>query len=271
MLLHGILDFVGRLSEVDQDGCAFPVRQRPHGFERRRVERVHRMRGDRRHDQLIARKSIEEGLRASKPLRGRPGIGDGKPDDRLPEHAAEPRLFCGAGDLLLEVVHVRVGRCPRLDHFERGEPRSRPHELRRDRLCLGRENVLLEPGHQREVVGETAVQDHRGVRMRVDQTGHDHLTGGVKGFPGVVPGGNGLRRVHGHDVAPGDCHGTRREHAPARIDGHHDPAGHDEGRRPARRLRRQDRGCRHQGNGSAEHGRTILSLFSSPLWRRRFV
>ena len=39
----------------------------------------------------------------------------------------------------------------------------------RNVLRLGRPDVLLQPAHQRQVVGEAAHQRHRGVGVRVDQ------------------------------------------------------------------------------------------------------
>ena len=102
-------------------------------------------------------------------------VGDGKLDDRLAQHAAQARLSRHPRDLLLEVIHVGVGRRPGLDHLERREPRAGADELGRDGLCFGREDVFLQPVHQRQIVGEAAIQHHRRVRVRVDEAWHDHL------------------------------------------------------------------------------------------------
>ena len=73
-------------------------------------------------------------------------------NDRLPEHAANACLARRASDLLLEVIHVGIRRRTRLDHLEGGESRAGAHEFRADGLGLSRENVLLQPVHQREIV-----------------------------------------------------------------------------------------------------------------------
>ena len=49
-------------------------------------------------------------------------------------------------------------------------------------FAFRREDVLLEPLHQREVVSEAAIQHHRRVRVRVDQAGEDDLPAGVERF-----------------------------------------------------------------------------------------
>ena len=56
-----------------------------------------------------------------------------------PSTPRRPASFVDLRDLLLEVIHVGVGRRARLDHLERGEPRAGAHELGRDGLRLGRE------------------------------------------------------------------------------------------------------------------------------------
>ena len=88
--------------------------------------------------------SFDETLRRGPgPPAGVFASGDRELDDRLAEDAAQARRARRPRDLLLEVVHVGVGRRPRLDHLERRQPRAGAHELRRDGLRFGREDVLL--------------------------------------------------------------------------------------------------------------------------------
>ena len=50
-----------------------------------------------------------------------------------PSTPRSPASLVDLGDLFLEVIHVGVGRRPRLDHLERGQPRAGAHELRATR------------------------------------------------------------------------------------------------------------------------------------------
>ena len=147
-------------------------------------------------------------------------VGDRELDDRLPEHAAQAGLARRLRDLLLEVVHVGEGRRARLDHLERGQPRAGAHELRRHGLGFGREDVLLQPVHQRQVVGEPAIHHHRRVRVGVDQPGQDDLVARVdrlgradtsRRSPSGVP--TSTMSVPSMATAPGDrisCGGVLR-------------------------------------------------------------
>ena len=178
----------------------------------------------------------------------------GKLDDRLTEHAAQAGRLRLARDLLLEVVHVREGRRARLDHLERGQPRARAHELGRDGLGLGRKDVLVQPVHQGQVVRQPAVEHHRRVGVGVDQARQHHLAGGVDRLGAAELLGDGLGRVHRHDVGAVDRHGAVRDHA-ARGVHRDDGAAGDEratpaGARPDRRARRRTRTPEPQRRGA---------------------
>ncbi|MGC4080588.1 MAG: hypothetical protein QM736_00335 [Vicinamibacterales bacterium] len=142
--------------------------ERRRRLERRGVERVHRVRGHRRHDQRIALERLDERFGACERIGRGLRVGHGELNHRLPEDAAQPRVSGGLRDLLFEVVHVGERRRARLDHLRRGEPRADAHELGRHGLRFRREDVLLQPVHQREVVREPAEHHHRRVRVRVD-------------------------------------------------------------------------------------------------------
>ncbi len=109
---------------------------------------------------------------------------------------------------------------PDSDHFERGQPRAGAHELRRDGLGFGRKDVFLQPLHQREVVGQAAIEHHGRVRVGVDQARHDHLPARVdrlrrRGTACLMASGVSTP----DDVAAVDRDGPGIEHPPLAVDG----------------------------------------------------
>ncbi len=48
-------------------------------------------------------------------------------------------------------------------------------KLCRDMLRLGRPDVMLQPLHQRQVVGETTQQGHRGMGVQIDESRNQHV------------------------------------------------------------------------------------------------
>ena len=210
VLLAGGADFVLRLGEVDDDGHAVPIGQLPGALQRRRIERVHRMRRDGGNDQVVVGELPDEALGSRQAFFRRLRVGHRELDDRLAEHAAKAGGLRGPGNLLLEVIHVDVGRRPRADHFERREPGAGAHERRRHGLRLGREDVFLQPVHQREIVGQAAIEHHRRVGMRVDEPRHDDVAARVDGVGGTIGPGDGRRAVDRDDVAAVDGHRRRR-------------------------------------------------------------
>jgi len=78
-----------------------------------------------------------------------------------------PASFVALRDFLLEVVHVVCSVVPGLQHLERARRRVPTRTISGDTVFpSGRKDVLLEPVHQHEVVGQAAVHDHGGVAMR---------------------------------------------------------------------------------------------------------
>jgi hypothetical protein len=234
---------------VNQHRNRQAIGERTAGLERRRIERIHRMRRDRRRDQIVVGELRGEFLGARQAVGRRLRVGDREPDDRLAEDAAEPCRARDARDLLLEVVHVRVGGRPRLDHLQRREPRSGAHELGRDRPGFGRKNVLLQPVHQREIVGEAPEQHHRRMRVRVDQPWHDHAAAGVEGVGRGVGCGDRVRPIHGDNVASIDRDCAAVDDAARRVFGDDGPVREQEGN-AARLTRNCGRRERDDGRGA---------------------
>jgi hypothetical protein len=79
--------------------------------------------------------------------------------------------------------------------------------------------VLLEPGHQRQVVGKAAHERHGGVAVQIDQAGDQHLAGQGEGVRGIVAGMRGKGRQDIENLAVAHHHGVVGQHALG-FDGH---------------------------------------------------
>src|SRR6185369_9605988 len=80
------------------------------------------------------------------------------------------------------------GRGPALNHLEAAKPSAPSNELLVDVLRLSGKDVLLQPFHQHEIIGDPSEQDHRHVSVSVDQAGHHDFAGRVDRSNGSVPG-----------------------------------------------------------------------------------
>ena len=137
------------------------------------------MRSHRRHDERVVLELLDKALGPREGVSRCLRVRHRKLDDRLAKHAAKSGRFRLARDFLLEVIHVGVRGRPRLNHFERRQPRPGADELRGHGLGFRGKDVLRQPFHQPHIVGQPAVQHHRRVRMRVDEPRHHHLSGCV--------------------------------------------------------------------------------------------
>ncbi len=75
-----------------------------------------------------------------------------------------------SGGLRVE-VHVGEATDTALDLFGDGQVSTVADEILIDPLTLGGPDVLVQPGHQWQVVGNAAQKRHRGVAVGVDQAG----------------------------------------------------------------------------------------------------
>ena len=92
----------------------------------------------------------------------------------------------GLSDIFFEIIHVAKGRHPAADELRTGQRRPQPDELRRDELTLHWHHIAHQPHVQAQVIGQTAQQRHRDMRMRVDQPGHQDLAAAIDGLIGGV-------------------------------------------------------------------------------------
>ena len=85
-----------------------------------------------------------------------------------------------------EEIHVVEAGDAALQHLDAGQPGAVLDELGRRPFRLGRPDVFLQPGHQRQIVGEAAQQAHRGVGVQVDQARDEGVAGQAIAFPRLV-------------------------------------------------------------------------------------
>ncbi len=147
---------------------------------------VNRVRRHRRSDERIISPFVDELLRVFEGLGGRPMIGCGKIDDGLAENAAHPGLFGDAGDRILEVVHIRIGRDAAADHLDQAQPRSPLDKVFGHVLRFGGEDIFLEPVVEGMVVSKATEQAHGRVRMAVYESGEDQRAAGVDRSTGAM-------------------------------------------------------------------------------------
>ena len=240
------LYFVVRFGEMDQRWHVIALRELARGLERWTIECVHRVRSDGRCDQGVILEGFDECLGAHQRIGRRLGIRDEKLDDSLSQHAAEAGRLRRRGHFLLEVVHIGERRGARLNHLERREPRAGAHELRRDGLGFGREDVLVQPLAEREVIGKPAEQHHGCVGVRVDETRQHDLARAVDGVAASELLGDVVGGIDGDNVGAIDRDRAVGNHAVARIHGHDRATREDE-----RHLARGVLG-RHPGDGQEQ-------------------
>ena len=89
------------------------------------------------------------------------------------------------------------------------ELRAEPDELGADELALDRHHVAHQPDVEPQVVGESAQQRHRHVRVRVDEPRHDDAAAAVDRLGRLV--GRGVRS-DGDDRVAGNRHAARVVH-----------------------------------------------------------
>jgi hypothetical protein len=101
-------------------------------------------------------------------------------------------------------------------------------ELRRHQGLFQRPDALSQPPHQRQVVADAAQQCHRGMSVRVDETGGEGVVGQTNRLGRPVAAGGFVARQDGNDPAAFDRHGVLFEHEAARNH-RDDPAAVEQG------------------------------------------
>ena len=119
-------------------------------------------------NQLVSLPVLDKLFDVGHALRMRLVVGDRKVDERLAKHSAQAGSRCLLCNRIFEVVHVAVGRRATADHFRESESRARTDEFLSDVFCFSGKDVFRQPVLQIEIVGESAKQRHRNMRVSVD-------------------------------------------------------------------------------------------------------
>ncbi|MNY06563.1 hypothetical protein D3C86_1393250 [compost metagenome] len=171
MLLEGLLHLVGGLVHVHVDAGVELLGQHAHPLQAVVADRVGGVRAEGDLDARVVAQVAEQFEAVAQRLVGVVGAGHREVQHRngdLRAHAAAMGHL--AGDLR-EEVHVGEGGDAALDLLGDGQCGAVADEVLAHPLGLGRPDVLLQPGHQRQVVGQAAEQAHRRVAVGVDQAG----------------------------------------------------------------------------------------------------
>ena len=95
----------------------------------------------------------------------------------------QKRACAGVG----KEVHVVAAGHAAAQHFRCREPDAVVDELRTDELALPWPDMLLQPDSERHVVGDSAKQAHRRMRVRVYQTWQEHVVRQYRALACFVP------------------------------------------------------------------------------------
>ena len=135
----------------------------------------------------------------------------GEIDERLGDHPAHPGLGEHRGDLVGEEIHVGGGRDPGEELLGNRELGAEANRLAVHVGLLRRPDVVLQPLHERQIIGEAAEQTHGEVGVGVDQTGQDEASAGVDHLAGGCVLEQILGETDGGDPAVGDGDGAVRD------------------------------------------------------------
>ncbi len=177
--LDELLGFGSVLGQVDQQRNVQLIGQvvcSDQMLARHRVRGVGRYGG--RHPGMVA-PALDE--LASVAVRLVPGlvVGCRKVDESLTDDRSHTATVRFLGDDILEVVHVDKGGDASTQHLETGQSRSPANEFLVHELGLDGKDVILEPVHELQIVGDASQKGHGDVGMGVDQTGEDDAATGI--------------------------------------------------------------------------------------------
>ncbi len=171
ILLQRIGDFLRGLVGVQVHRHVELVREHAHALEVGVADRIRCVRRERGVDQRIAAPLIMDLARAVEIFVAGLGPGGREIDHRQADPRAEAVALVDRGlHIGEEVVFVGTGGAA-AQHLGDRQGGTVGDELRADHRRFHRPDVLLQPLHERQIIGDAAQQRHRIVGMRVDQTG----------------------------------------------------------------------------------------------------
>ncbi len=102
-------------------------------------------------------------------------IAGGELDADHSDRGPHARVQRRARRLLRIEIHVVEAGHSAAQHLGASQQRAVVDELRRNMLAFRRPDVLVEPLHQGQIVGQAAHQGHGRMRVQVDQPGHENV------------------------------------------------------------------------------------------------
>ena len=133
-------------------------------------------------------------------------------------HAGFQNGFSGG---IRKEIHVVEAGDAAAQHLGAGQQRAVAHELGRDVASLGGPDVMLEPLHERQVVGQAAHQVHCGMGVEIDQAGDEGMLVQRDGALGSEARMGFGGRQNGDDMCRRDYQAVMVEYLPRRFYGDH--------------------------------------------------
>ena len=149
---------------------------------------------------------------------GAAGTGDREIEDRNGDLRTDAAVVHALAGDFREEVHVRETADAALDLFGDCQISAVADKVFIDPLALGRPDVVFQPGHQRQIVGQATEQRHRRVAVGVDQPRRQQDIRQFTDFRGVTLQCFGAR-ADKHDATVTDAQAVLLEHHACRFDG----------------------------------------------------
>ncbi|MNF83484.1 hypothetical protein D3C84_658090 [compost metagenome] len=152
-------------------------------------------------------------------LIGVAGTGNRKVEDRNGDLGANAAVVHALTGNFREEIHVRETGDATFDLLGNGQVRAVAHECFVDPFALGRPDVLFQPGHQGQIIGQAAEQGHRRMPVGIDQAGAEQHARQFADF-GCVKLQRGGPRADKHDAPVADAQAMLFEDNASGFDGY---------------------------------------------------
>src|SRR5471030_1663715 len=140
-------------------------------------------------------------------------------EDRNRDLRANTAVMHPLAGNLREEIHVREAGDAPFYLLGDGQIRAIAHEIFIDPFGFGRPDVVFQPSHQRQIIGQAAEQRHRRVAMGVDQAGADQNIWQLTNFSRVTLQRFGTR-ADKHDATVADTQAVLFEDHACGFDGY---------------------------------------------------
>jgi hypothetical protein len=149
----------------------------------------------------------------------RAGAGNREVENRDRDLCANAALMHALAGNLGEEIHVREAGDAAFDLLGDGQVGAVADEILVDPFGFGRPDVVFQPGHQRQVIGQAAEQAHRRMSVGVDQAGAEQHVRQFAHFAGIKLQGGGTWADE-DDASVADAQGMVLEDNASGFDGY---------------------------------------------------